>query len=156
MIRKLSAILLAAGFVIGGTSVALACGGSKTMEAKKYNTVDATTLASWIDQKSSKVFHAASEATFAAGTLPTAVRVDYSAMSAETLGADKKAKMTFLCANTMCSASKKAALAAIDMGYSDVNVFKEGVAGWTAIGKDLVVAKPAAKAKAQTKVRADG
>ncbi len=156
MIRTLSALLLAAGFIVGGTSVALACGGSKTMEAKKYKTVDGTTLASWIDQKQTKVFHAASAETFAAGTLPTAVRVDYSAMTAETLGADKNAKMTFLCANTMCSASTKAALAAVDLGYTDVHVFKDGVAGWTAIGKDLIVTRQKAKATAKAKVRADG
>lgn len=150
MFRKLSAALLAAGLVLGGATAALACEGSKTMEAKRYEKVDATTLASWIDQKASKVFHAASEETYAAGTLPTAVRVDYAAMSAETLGADKSARMTFLCANTMCSASKKAALAAVDLGYTDVHVFEEGVAGWKAAGKDLVVART------KGKVRADG
>lgn len=155
MIRRITTLLLAAGFVLGGTAVALACGGTKTMEAKKYRTVDTTMLASWIDQKATKVFHAASDETFAAGTLPTAVRVEYSAMTAETLGADKAAKMTFLCANTMCSASKKAALAAVDLGYTDVHVYKEGVAGWKAAGKELVVA-PKPDAKATAKVRADG
>lgn len=155
MIRKLSVIFLAAGFVLGGTAVALACGGQKTVTAQKYRTVDATLLASWIDDEKTKVFHAASAETFAAGTLPTAVRVEYDSMTAEVLGADKDARMTFLCANTMCSASKKAALAAVDLGYTDVHVFKDGVAGWKAAGKDLVVTKaPAADAK--TKVRADG
>jgi len=150
MIRKLSAVLLAAGFVLGATSVAVACGGENAMEAKKYEKVDTATLASWIDQKATKVFHAASEATFASGTLPTAVRVDYKGMTAETLGADKDANLTFLCASTMCSASSKAALAAVDLGYTNVHVFKEGVAGWKAAGKELVVsqAKPAAKVKA--------
>ena len=128
MIRTLSAALLTVGLVLGATSVAMACGGSKTMEAKKFDNVDGTTLASWIEQKATKVFHAASEETFAAGTLPTSVRVDYAAMSVETLGANKDEKMTFLCANTMCSASKKAALAAVDMGYTDVWVYRDGVA----------------------------
>lgn len=148
MLRKLSAVLLAVGLTAGATSAAMACEGHKSMEAKKFEKVDATTLASWIDQKATKVFHAASEETYAAGTLPTAVRVEYAALSAETLGADKGAKMTFLCANTMCSASKKAALAAVDLGYTDVNVFEAGVDGWKAAGKQVVVATKAAKVKA--------
>lgn len=152
MIRKLSALLLAAGFVLGGTATALACGGEE-MEAKAFEKVDVQTLASWIEKKATKVFHAADEATFAAGTLPTAVRIDHAGLSAETLGADKDARMTFLCANTMCSASKKAALAAVDLGYTNVHVFKDGVAGWKAAGKALVVAN---KATAKAKVKVDG
>lgn len=151
MMRKLSALLLAAGFVLGGTTAALACGGEETTAAKRFEKVDATTLASWIDQKATKVYHAASPETYAAGTVPTAVRVEYAAMTPETLGADKDAKMTFLCANTMCSASKKAAMAAVDLGYTDVNVFEGGVAGWQAAGNKVV---PGVVTKA--KVKADG
>lgn len=153
MFRKLSVALLAAGFALGATT-AIACPGATKTAEKRVENVDTATLASWIDQKATKVFHAASEETFAAGTLPTAVRVDYAAMSAETLGADKDAKMTFLCANTMCSASGKAAMAAVDLGYTDVHVFKEGVAGWKAAGKALVVTE--APAKPAAKVKADG
>lgn len=141
MFRTLSAALVIVGLVIGGSATALACGGQKNMEAKKYDTVDATTLASWIDKNATKVFHAASEETYAAGTVPTAVRVDYKAMTAATLGDKKDARMTFMCANTMCSASSKAAMAAVEMGYTDVHVFKEGIAGWAASGKELVKAK---------------
>lgn len=148
MFRKLSIALLTAGFVLGGTATALACPGAQAKMAKKAERVDVGTLATWIEKKESKVFHAASEETFAAGTLPTAERVDYKAMTADTLGANKNAKMTFLCANTMCSASKKAAMAAIDMGYDNVWVFKGGVDGWKAAGHQLVVADKAKKVKA--------
>ncbi|MCB9543161.1 MAG: rhodanese-like domain-containing protein [bacterium] len=149
MTRIFTAALLALGFTLGGASVALACNGH---EATAAAPVDAATLASWIEKKETKVFHAADAATFAAGTLPTAVRVDYTALDAATLGADKDARMTFLCGSSMCGASKKAAMAAMELGYTNVHVFKEGIAGWKAAGKELVVAQ----APKAAKVKADG
>lgn len=149
MTRIFTAALLALGFTLGGASVALACNGHETTAAAP---VDAATLASWIEKKETKVFHAADEATFAAGTLPTAVRVEYASLDAATLGADKDARMTFLCGSSMCGASKKAAMAAMELGYTNVHVFKEGVAGWKATDKALVVAQ----APKAGKVKADG
>lgn len=152
MTRTLTAALLALGFTIGGASVALACEGHE-MEASAPQPVDASTLAVWIEKKATRVFHAADEATFAAGTLPTAVRVDQASLSVAQLGEDKDARLTFLCGSSACGASKKVAMAAVALGYTNVHVFKDGIAGWKAAGKALVVAE---KGKAKGQVKADG
>ena len=55
---------------------------------------------------------------------------------AEELPEDHAAKLVFYCANEDCSASDGAAGRARTAGFSDVNVMRAGIAGWTEAGKE--------------------
>ena len=46
----------------------------------------------------------------------------------------KDAKLVFYCASTKCTASDKAAEKALEAGYTDVNILREGIAGWKEAG----------------------
>lgn len=59
---------------------------------------------------------------------------------------DKASDVVFYCGSTMCTASDKAAVRAIDAGYSNVSVMREGIKGWKAAGKATVPAPEAKKA----------
>lgn len=51
------------------------------------------------------------------------------------LPADKGAKLVFYCSGSSCGASKKAALRAVQAGYTEVSVLPEGIAGWKQAGQ---------------------
>ena len=50
----------------------------------------------------------------------------------------KDSKLFFYCANKMCTSSDQAAGRAMDAGYSDVSVLKEGIFGWKKAKKTIV------------------
>lgn len=64
------------------------------------------------------------------------------------LPSDKSADVVFYCGSTMCTASDKAAVRALEAGYGNVSVMREGIKGWKAAGKATV---PAAEKKADKK-----
>lgn len=47
---------------------------------------------------------------------------------------DKASKVVFYCSSQKCSAAPKAAEKASGAGYTDVNVLRAGIKGWTAAG----------------------
>jgi rhodanese-related sulfurtransferase len=53
------------------------------------------------------------------------------------LPAAKDQKLVFYCANESCGASHAAAEKALLAGYSDVNVFPGGIAGWKKAGNEV-------------------
>ena len=57
---------------------------------------------------------------------------------ARVLPKEKDAKLIFYCANEMCTSSHQAAKQAVDAGYSDVSVMKQGIYGWKKAGKTVV------------------
>lgn len=152
--RLFSTLLVAAAFVTGGVSVATACPGEKMAKEKAgptYALIEVDQLAQWVDAKKAKVFHATSEEKFAKAHIPGATRVDYDGMTADALGAAKDDRVVFYCANTGCGASEKAAKAALKLGFVNVYVYKGGIDGWQAAGKQVATLDAAKK-----KVRADG
>ncbi len=44
--------------------------------------------------------------------------------------ADKTATLVFYCANTHCGACHQGARAALKLGYTNVFIMPEGIAGW--------------------------
>ncbi|MEI7962483.1 MAG: rhodanese-like domain-containing protein [Verrucomicrobiota bacterium] len=75
-------------------------------------------------------------ATYAAGHIPGAI--DYTAhMSdlATVLPADKSSMIVAYCGNEHCGAYARAAEAAQKLGYTNVQHFKPGIAGWKAAGE---------------------
>ena len=57
---------------------------------------------------------------------------------AQTLPANKDAKLVFYCANTQCMASHEAARRAVGAGYKDVSVMADGIMGWKKAGQPTV------------------
>jgi len=53
---------------------------------------------------------------------------------------DHSTKLVFYCSNMDCRASDGAAGRAAEAGYTDVNVMRAGIAGWTEAGKDTAPA----------------
>jgi rhodanese-related sulfurtransferase len=67
---------------------------------------------------------------FDKGHVPGAKWVDPSSVTAAVLPADKTATLVFYCADTHCGACHIGAEAAIKLGYKNVYIMPEGIAGW--------------------------
>ena len=73
--------------------------------------------------------------SYKSGHIPTAL--DYAKVSekfAKTLPANKKALVVAYCGSPQCGAYKRAADAAMKLGYTNVRHFSPGIAGWKASG----------------------
>lgn len=77
------------------------------------------------------------------GIIPQAQLLDDSSKYdiEKTLPTDKKSSLVFYCANQMCTSSHQAAIRAIQAGYSEVSVLKDGIYGWKKAGKTLASLK---------------
>lgn len=76
--------------------------------------------------------------SYKAGHIPGAI--DYAAVKddlASKLPKDKDALIVAYCGNENCGAYARAAQAAKDLGYTNVQHFKPGLAGWKASGEPL-------------------
>lgn len=74
--------------------------------------------------------------SYANGHIPGAI--DYTAHSADLsslLPADKNALVVAYCGNEHCGAYARGAAAAQKLGYTNVEHFKPGIAGWKAAGE---------------------
>lgn len=74
--------------------------------------------------------------TYANGHIPGAI--DYTAHTADlakVLPADKSSLIVAYCGNEHCGAYARAAEAASKLGYTNVEHFKPGIAGWKAAGE---------------------
>jgi rhodanese-related sulfurtransferase len=75
-------------------------------------------------------------ATYAHGHIPGAI--DFTAHTADlakVLPADKSSLVVAYCGNEHCGAYARAAEAAAKLGYTNVQHFKPGIAGWIAAGE---------------------
>lgn len=73
------------------------------------------------------------------GVIAGATLLDsYSEYELSLLPADRGADVVFYCGSTRCTASDKAAVRAIDAGYTNVTVMREGIKGWKSAGKPTV------------------
>lgn len=91
------------------------------------------------------VYDANSRDTYAQGHVPSAVWVDYDAVTAEQLPEDRSTRLVFYCANEQCSAAPTAAETAQALGYENVAVMGAGIQGWIAAGKPTETAPPPAE-----------
>lgn len=122
-----------------------ACGGSepapKTPTTQSAQTADPSAefrkltveeVMAKVNAKDGKtfVFDNNSQERYAKGHVPTAKWVSYDAVTADKLPTDKTAELVFYCGSEQCSACHKAAKVAISLGYSNVAIMPEGIAGW--------------------------
>ena len=82
-------------------------------------------LASMLQEKSVVVVDARDEEQFKAGHIEGAIL-----MGAQELPENKDAVLVFYCGSMKCPASSKAAKKAIELGYTNVLVYKGGWAEW--------------------------
>lgn len=141
---KRVALLVAAGFVVGGG--ATAC--KKEVGSDTKNTVadqKSDGIAELgVDELDRQLAAGAAQAVDAngdltrkrMGTIPGAVLLsDYEAFSLGELPADKAKPLVFYCANEYCGASHEAAKRARFAGHTNVKVLPAGIAGWVKAGK---------------------
>jgi rhodanese-related sulfurtransferase len=139
-----SLILLAllAGCGGGGaaqTSEQTASTGGETEQQAQFAQISVDEVESALNRPEAPaaVFDANSPETYAEHHVPGATWVDYDALSAEQLPADRDRQLVFYCANEQCEASHVAAQRAVALGYSNVAVMGAGIQGWVAAGKPV-------------------
>ena len=67
--------------------------------------------------------------------LPGARWIRYDAVTADLLPADRQATLVFYCTGPKCSASPRAARAALELGWANVYVMPAGIIGWVRAGR---------------------
>lgn len=95
-------------------------------------------LKSAIEKKDVTILDVNGTETYDSGHIPGAI--DYTAVKADLaskLPANKDALIVAYCGSEKCGAYAKAAQAAKDLGYTNVQHFKPGLAGWKAAGEPL-------------------
>ena len=111
--------------------------GSEAQPSFAQITVDEVASAITAADGRVAVFDANSRETFDEHHVPGATWVDYDAVTAEQLPADRSTQLVFYCANEQCSASHVAAETASGLGYTNVAVMGAGIQGWIAAGKPV-------------------
>jgi rhodanese-related sulfurtransferase len=137
---KRLALSLATALTFAVPSVALACEKHQEQNAAKP-TVKKVTVAELNslqkEKKVSPVDANGAQTRAKMGVIPGAILLTSSSQydAAKELPKAKDQKLVFYCANTMCTASEKAAERAIEAGYTDVSILPEGIKGWKEAGQ---------------------
>jgi rhodanese-related sulfurtransferase len=84
------------------------------------------------------------QAIWEEGHLPGAVHLEGRDVT-KALPQDKARTAVFYCYSRHCTSSDEAARLAIEAGYTDVRVMREGITGWRRANKPVVREKPAAE-----------
>ena len=106
--------------------------------AGSFPDISLDSLKSAIANKSATIIDVNGSASFKEGHIPSAI--DFAANQkdlAAKLPADKAALVVAYCGNEHCGAYARAAEAAKELGYTNVQHFKPGLAGWKASGESL-------------------
>jgi rhodanese-related sulfurtransferase len=104
--------------------------------AGSYPDISLSDLKSAIAAKKVTLLDVNGPVTYANGHIPGAI--DYTAHTADLakfLPADKSSLIVAYCGNEHCGAYARAAEAATKLGYTNVQHFKPGIAGWKAAGE---------------------
>ena len=111
---------------------------SVTAHAGSFPDISLDALKAAIADKSATLIDVNGTASFKDGHIPGAI--DFAANQkdlAPKLPADKTALIVAYCGNENCGAYARAAEAAKELGYTNVQHFKPGLAGWKASGGGL-------------------
>ena len=104
--------------------------------AGSYPDISLADLKSAIAAKKVTLLDVNGPVTYANGHIPGAI--DYTAHTADLakfLPADKSSLIVAYCGNEHCGSYARAAEAAAKLGYTNVQHFKPGIAGWKAAGE---------------------
>ena len=104
--------------------------------AGAYPDISLTDLKSAIAEKKVTLLSVQAPASYANGHIPGAIDfTSHTADLAKFLPADKSSLIVAYCGNEYCPAYAYAAEAAARLGYTNVQHFKPGIAGWKAAGE---------------------
>lgn len=123
------------------------CGGCCADKAKtaigQISTEELAKLVSerQVAEKKAYVFDVNSADRFAEGHIPGATHTAKDKLAG--LPADKAAKLVFYCGSEKCGASTAAAKKAVELGCTNVFVYKPGIAGWEQAKQPVEKAAPA-------------
>jgi rhodanese-related sulfurtransferase len=104
--------------------------------ASSFPDISLTDLKSDIAAKKVTLLDVNGPVSYANGHIPGAI--DYTAHTADlakVLPADKSALVVAYCGNEHCGAYARAAEAASKLGYTNIQHFKPGIAGWKSAGE---------------------
>ena len=74
--------------------------------------------------------------------IPGSRRIPLDSIERETVAVSKDAAIVTYCGGPQCSQSADAARKLLDLGYTDVHVYKDGLEGWKAAGNEIVTPQP--------------
>lgn len=106
--------------------------------AGSFPDISLDALKAAVADKSATIIDVNGSASYKDGHIPGAI--DFAANQkdlASKLPADKSALIVAYCGNEHCGAYARAAAAAQELGYTNVQHFKPGLAGWKASGEPL-------------------
>lgn len=106
-------------------------GGDKVQQVKTADDLS-TKMASGV-----VVIDARGTDSYAKGHVPNSKDIGVEKMTPEMLPQDKAAPVVFYCGSTQCPVSDMAASKAVKWGYTNVWVYKGGIADWKASGKEV-------------------
>jgi rhodanese-related sulfurtransferase len=109
-------------------------------------TVNRNELWGWIQAKEKvTIVGAQSQEDFDKSHLPSAIRIEKSVVDtlAPQLLTDKNARIVVYCADLECQASPFVAGRLIELGYTNVFDYREGMADWTKAGHPVEMVKQA-------------
>ena len=128
----LSSLVLIAGACAGKTAI------QQTGSQADIATVEsAADLQAEMGRGGVTVIHALDAEHYGKGHVPGAVNVDSETMTADSLPADKSARLIFYCAGPGCPVGHTAANKAASYGYTNVAVYPGGIQDWRASGMDV-------------------
>ncbi len=105
---------------------------------KKFAAISHDDLASAIAEKSVTVIDVNGTKSYNKGRIPGAIDFEANKQNlASLLPEDKDSLIVAYCANEACRAYKKAAKAAVALGYTNVVHYAEGLQGWKKSGADI-------------------
>ncbi len=95
-----------------------------------YPEVSKAELQKMIDEKTAVILDVNSKTSFDKQRIPGAVHFESQKNIADILPKSKDAIIVAYCGGTMCTAWKKAAVAACKLNYKNIKHFKPGITGW--------------------------
>jgi rhodanese-related sulfurtransferase len=95
-----------------------------------YPEVSKAELQKMIDEKQVVILDVNSKGSFEKQRIPGAIHFESQKNIADVLPQSKDAVIVAYCGGTMCTAWKKAAVAACKLNYKNIKHFKPGIKGW--------------------------
>lgn len=131
-----TALLVAFPFVISACSCSVvepnAAVGFSTLEQVAAIVAKPSTNVAILDVNPESVRHKH-------GVITGAIKLSgYNSFAVSELPSEKNTQLIFYCYDQSCGASTQAANRALDFGYTNVSVFKEGIFGWNQADKSVL------------------
>lgn len=130
-LRKVTGLILILGFMLGNLTAAGA-------REDTYNVIDHATLKAKVeaDEHDFLLVDSRNPEEYREAHIPGAINIPQKKMEVQQglLPSDKGSQIIFYCNGVKCGKSKKAAKKAIELGYSNVWVYAEGMPVWEEMG----------------------